>query len=84
MIIGTAAYLAPEQVTGGMADARTDVYAAGIMLFELLTGMQPHTGESPLEVAYKHVNESSRRHRAPCRGFRPRWTRWWRWPPPGP
>jgi eukaryotic-like serine/threonine-protein kinase len=57
MIIGTAAYLAPEQVTGGTSDARTDVYAAGIMLFELLTGVQPHAGESPLEVAYKHVHE---------------------------
>jgi beta-lactam-binding protein with PASTA domain/serine/threonine protein kinase len=57
MIIGTAAYLAPEQVSGGTSDARTDVYAAGIMLFELLTGTQPHIGESPLAVAYKHVNE---------------------------
>src|SRR5712691_4838543 len=57
MIIGTAAYLAPEQVSGGTSDARTDVYAAGVMLFELLTGTQPHTGESPLAVAYKHVNE---------------------------
>jgi len=57
MVIGTAAYLAPEQVSGGISDARTDVYAAGIMLFELLTGLQPHTGESPLDVAYKHVNE---------------------------
>src|SRR6266702_5368414 len=57
MIIGTAAYLAPEQVAGGTSDARTDVYAAGIMLFEMLTGTQPHTGESPLAVAYKHVNE---------------------------
>jgi serine/threonine-protein kinase len=57
MIIGTAAYLAPEQVSGGISDARTDVYAAGIMLFELLTGVQPHTGVSPLDVAYKHVNE---------------------------
>ncbi|HEY4852558.1 MAG TPA: PASTA domain-containing protein [Streptosporangiaceae bacterium] len=56
MIIGTAAYLAPEQVAGGTADARTDVYASGIMLFELLTGVQPHTGESPLAVAYQHVN----------------------------
>jgi serine/threonine-protein kinase len=57
MLIGTAAYLAPEQVSGGVSDARTDVYAAGIMLFELLTGRQPHTGESPLAIAYKHVNE---------------------------
>jgi eukaryotic-like serine/threonine-protein kinase len=57
MIIGTAAYLAPEQVSGGVADARTDVYAAGVMLFELLTGSQPHTGDTPLDVAYKHVNE---------------------------
>ena len=57
MIIGTAAYLAPEQVTGGTSDARTDVYAAGIMLFELLTGLQPHTAGSPLAVAYKHVHE---------------------------
>jgi eukaryotic-like serine/threonine-protein kinase len=57
MIIGTAGYLAPEQVSGGLSDARTDVYAAGIMLFELLTGRQPHTGASPLAVAYKHVNE---------------------------
>src|SRR5262249_34697604 len=57
MVIGTAAYLAPEQVAGGTSDARTDVYAAGIMLFELLTGLQPHTGESPLAVAYKHVDE---------------------------
>jgi len=57
MIIGTAAYLAPEQVTGGTSDARTDVYAAGIMLFELLTGVQPHTASSPLAVAYKHVHE---------------------------
>jgi serine/threonine-protein kinase len=57
MIIGTAAYLAPEQVSGATADARTDVYAAGVMLFELLTGTQPHTGDTPLSVAYKHVNE---------------------------
>ncbi len=57
MIIGTAAYLAPEQVARGAADARTDVYAAGVMLFELLTGKQPHTGDTPLAVAYKHVNE---------------------------
>jgi len=56
LIIGTVAYIAPEQVTGGVTDARTDVYAAGVMLFEMLTGRQPHTGESPLSVASKHVN----------------------------
>ena len=77
MIIGTAAYLAPEQVSGGTSDARTDVYAAGIMLFELLTGSQPHTGDSPLDVAYKHVNEvvpapSSIASRAPACPRRPR------------
>ena len=57
VIIGTAAYLAPEQVSSSKSDARTDVYAAGVMLFEMLTGEQPHTGESPLAVAYKHVHE---------------------------
>jgi serine/threonine-protein kinase len=56
LLIGTAAYLAPEQVAGNSADERSDVYATGVMLFEMLTGVQPHTGESPLDVAYKHVN----------------------------
>ncbi|GAA4890374.1 Stk1 family PASTA domain-containing Ser/Thr kinase [Streptomonospora salina] len=56
-VMGTAAYLAPEQIEQGTADARTDVYAAGIMLYELLTGSQPHTGDSPIAIAYQHVNE---------------------------
>jgi serine/threonine-protein kinase len=56
LLIGTAAYLAPEQVTSNAADQRTDVYATGVLLFELLTGQQPHTGETPLAVAYQHVN----------------------------
>jgi serine/threonine-protein kinase len=57
LLIGTAAYLAPEQVAGGRSDFRTDVYATGIMLFELLTGRQPFIGDTPLAVAYRHVNE---------------------------
>jgi len=56
LLIGTAAYLAPEQVAGNTSDQRSDVYAVGVMLFEMLTGTQPHTGETPLAVAYKHVN----------------------------
>ncbi|GAA1747472.1 Stk1 family PASTA domain-containing Ser/Thr kinase [Streptomonospora arabica] len=56
-VMGTAAYLAPEQIERGAADARTDVYAAGIMLYELLTGAQPHTGDTPISIAYQHVNE---------------------------
>ncbi|MFV2196172.1 Stk1 family PASTA domain-containing Ser/Thr kinase [Nocardiopsis sp. LOL_012] len=56
-LMGTAAYLAPEQIEQGVADARTDVYSAGIMLYELLTGTQPHTGETPIAIAYQHVNE---------------------------
>ncbi len=56
MIIGSVSYIAPEQVTGAPTDARTDVYAGGIMLFEMLTGRVPFSGESPLAVAYAHVN----------------------------
>jgi len=56
MIIGSVSYIAPEQVTGAPSDARTDVYSAGIMMFEMLTGRVPFSGESPLAVAYAHVN----------------------------
>jgi serine/threonine-protein kinase len=56
MIIGSVAYIAPEQVTGAPSDARGDVYQAGIVLFEMLTGRQPFTGDTPLAVAYAHVN----------------------------
>ncbi len=56
-LIGTVAYFAPEQVTRGIADARTDVYAAGIVLFEMLTGKPPYDGDTPISVAYRHAHE---------------------------
>ncbi|MDR7303106.1 Stk1 family PASTA domain-containing Ser/Thr kinase [Haloactinomyces albus] len=57
VILGTVAYLSPEQVTTGAADARTDVYAAGVVLYEMLTGEPPYTGDTALSVAYRHVND---------------------------
>jgi serine/threonine protein kinase/beta-lactam-binding protein with PASTA domain len=56
-LIGTVSYLAPEIVVNEGADARSDVYACGAMLYEMLTGVKPHSGESPIQVAYKHVHE---------------------------
>ncbi|MEU5408780.1 Stk1 family PASTA domain-containing Ser/Thr kinase [Nocardia asteroides] len=55
VILGTAAYLSPEQVTTGTADARSDVYSFGILIFELLTGQVPFTGDNSLSVAYQRV-----------------------------
>src|SRR5690606_17931009 len=59
MLWGTAAYLAPEQVEDGSADARTDVYAVGLLLFELLTGRKAFPGGDPLRVAYDHVHSGA-------------------------
>lgn len=56
MLIGTVSYIAPELVTHGHADTRCDVYALGILAFEMLTGRKPHTGDSPIQVAYSHVH----------------------------
>ncbi len=55
-VLGTVAYLAPELVVDGTSDARTDVYAVGILLYEMITGRQPYTGTTPIQVAYQHVN----------------------------
>ncbi|QNG18514.1 PASTA domain-containing protein [Rhodococcus triatomae] len=57
VILGTAAYLSPEQVTTGVAEARSDVYSAGILMFELLTGHTPFRGDTSLSVAYQRVNQ---------------------------
>jgi serine/threonine-protein kinase len=57
-LLGTAAYLAPELLTRGIADARADVYAVGILLYEMLTGRQPFTGDDALQVARRHVVEA--------------------------
>ena len=57
VLIGTVSYLSPELVVNGRADARADVYAAGVLLYELLTGHKPHQADSPIQVAYKHVHE---------------------------
>ncbi|KQO99745.1 serine/threonine protein kinase [Leifsonia sp. Leaf264] len=56
-LLGTIAYLSPELVTRGVADARSDIYALGIMMYEMLTGEQPFVGEAPMQIAYQHANE---------------------------
>jgi beta-lactam-binding protein with PASTA domain/tRNA A-37 threonylcarbamoyl transferase component Bud32 len=58
VLLGTVAYLSPEQVERGIADARSDVYAAGLILFEMLTGTKAFTGDTPIHIAYQHVHGS--------------------------
>ncbi|WP_372406950.1 Stk1 family PASTA domain-containing Ser/Thr kinase [Streptomyces luteireticuli] len=55
-ILGTVSYLAPEQIEHGTADTRTDVYACGVVLYEMLTGTKPHSGASPAQVLYQHLH----------------------------
>ncbi|WP_030810219.1 Stk1 family PASTA domain-containing Ser/Thr kinase [Streptomyces sp. NRRL F-2799] len=56
-VLGTVSYLAPEQIEQGTADPRVDVYACGVVLYEMLTGAKPHSGDSPAQVIYKHLND---------------------------
>ena len=57
VILGSVSYLSPEQVQRGIADARSDIYSLGIVLFELLTGEKPYQGEDPVQIAIRHVND---------------------------
>ncbi|WP_428934423.1 Stk1 family PASTA domain-containing Ser/Thr kinase [Streptomyces sp. ACT015] len=56
-VLGTVSYLAPEQIEHGTSDPRADVYACGVVLYEMLTGDRPHAGDSPAVVLYKHIHE---------------------------
>ncbi|MGE7389229.1 Stk1 family PASTA domain-containing Ser/Thr kinase [Streptomyces sp. NPDC004126] len=56
-VLGTVSYLAPEQIEDGITDTRADVYACGVVLYEMLTGSKPHTGGTPAQVLYQHLNE---------------------------
>ncbi|WP_125264106.1 Stk1 family PASTA domain-containing Ser/Thr kinase [Streptomyces alboflavus] len=56
-VLGTVSYLAPEQIEQGTADTRVDVYASGVVLYEMLTGAKPHQGDSPAQILYRHLNE---------------------------
>ena len=64
VILGSVSYLSPEQVQRGIADSRSDVYAAGIVAYEMVTGEKPFSADSPIQIAYMHVNEEIPRLRS--------------------
>jgi serine/threonine protein kinase len=57
IVLGSVSYLSPEQVERGISDSRSDIYSLGIMIFELLTGRKPFEGDTPIQIAFKHVKE---------------------------
>ena len=71
VILGSVSYLSPEQVQRGVADSRSDVYAAAIVLFEMITGEKPFAGDSPIQIAYMHVNEKIPNLSSKVKGIHP-------------
>jgi eukaryotic-like serine/threonine-protein kinase len=57
VVLGSVSYLSPEQVQRGVSDERSDIYSLGITMYEMLTGKKPFEGETPIQIAYMHVNE---------------------------
>lgn len=81
-VLGTVAYLAPEQIDQGTADPRVDVYACGVVLYEMLTGAKPHSGDSPHRCSTGTSTRTCRRPPRWCRGWPRSWTNWSPRPPP--
>ncbi|WP_225848389.1 Stk1 family PASTA domain-containing Ser/Thr kinase [Streptomyces sp. HPF1205] len=71
-VLGTVSYLAPEQIANGAVDQRTDVYACGVVLYEMLTGVKPHTGDTPMQVILRHLGEDVPAPSAAVPGLSPR------------